>query len=110
MSHSHHDSTHDTSVGFPGPENQVSYTCAHVLEQGRPILRVTHDEDDGAWQFLCGGLHPDAAEGRLVCLGCMVGRDESLRELADLPQGWGADRDTVHDPWERSPNGPSPEE
>jgi hypothetical protein len=110
MSHSHFDSTDGTSASFPGAENQASYTCIHVLEQKLPILRVAHDEDDGAWQFLCGGLHPDTSEGRVVCLGCMVGRDKSLRELADLPQGWGANRDTVHDAWERSPNTLSPEE
>jgi hypothetical protein len=80
-----------------------------VLEGGRPILRVSHDDDDGAWQFLCGDVHEDAAEGRIVWLGCMVDRDPSLQELADVPLGWGADRDTVSAPWERSANKPNPE-
>jgi hypothetical protein len=110
MSHSHPNSNGEAYASFPGPENQASYTCAHVLEQGRPILRVTHDDDDGAWQFLCGGLHASAAEGRVVCLGCTVGGDNSLRELADLPVGWCAHRDSVGGPWERSPSPPSPDE
>jgi hypothetical protein len=50
----------------------LSYSCVHVLEQGRPILRVSHDEDDGAWQFHCGSLH-ETEVGRLVCL-CRYGR------------------------------------
>jgi len=110
MTHRHREANGKTLHAFPGPENQVSYTCAHVLEGGLPILRVSHDEDDGAWQFLCGGLHPDAAEGRIVCLGCMVERDSSLQEVADLPLGWGADRGSVDARWERSANPPSPKE
>ncbi len=109
MSQSHRHADGDAPYGFPGPANQVSYTCAHVLDKGRPILRVSHDDDDGAWQFLCGSLHEDAAEGRIVCLACMVERDPTLQALADLPLGWGADRERADATWQRSANPPRPE-
>ncbi len=110
MTHSHSSDHGVAAHGFAGLENQKSYTCTHVLDSGLPILRVSHDADDGAWQFLCGGLHDDPDEGRLVCVGCMVGRDPSLRELADLPLGWGADRDAADAPWDRSSNSSPGEE
>ena len=51
-------------------------TTRQVLE-GATILLVTHDADDGAWQFLCGTT--DDPEGR-----------RASRAAADLP-------------WEREP-------
>jgi hypothetical protein len=109
MGHLHTTSSDSASWAFPGPDNQAVYSRVHVVDRSMPVLRVTHDEDDESWQFLCGGLHEAASEGRLVCLGCMVARDKGLLELADLPLGWCADRETASDPWERSPNSPSPD-
>ena len=50
----------------------VSYTHLDVykrqiLENGEPILYVSHDEDDGMWQFLCGKAH-ETDEAKLVSL------------------------------------------
>ena len=92
---------------FADVEDTASFTCVHVLD-GSPILRVSHDED-GDWQFLCGELH-DTADGRVVCLACTVVRDQSLIELADLPLGWGADRDDPDLPWTRQRNEAEPDE
>ena len=37
-----------------------------MLEEHKPILYVSHDED-GYWQFLCGGSHKeDAASDWMV--------------------------------------------
>jgi hypothetical protein len=57
-----------------------------VLETGAPVLHVSHDADDGSWQFLCGTTD-DPADARVVGLGRMCDRDASLLELADLPEG-----------------------
>lgn len=89
---------------FVDLENTAAFTCSHILD-GAPILRVTHDEDDGAWQFLCGQMHK-TEDGRVVCLGCMVERDKSLLTLADLPLGWCADRDSTNSNWVREINPP----
>lgn len=34
--------------------DETAITTRQVLRQGLPILLVTHDADDGAWQFLNG--------------------------------------------------------
>ena len=57
------------------------------------------------WRFLCGADH-EAAEGRLVCLGCAVSDDDSLFELSDLPEGWCAFRESVGTPWIREEDPP----
>jgi hypothetical protein len=96
--------SHDTTQPWPfeDPENVASIACSHVLA-GAPILRVTHDDDDGCWQILCGQeTSHETSEARVVCLACMVARDSMLRELPDLPLGWCADRDGAGLPWVRS--------
>lgn len=47
---------------------------------------VTHDQDDGAWQFHARKTAP-ASEGKIVALDEIVFRDPSIVELADLPLG-----------------------
>lgn len=102
---SHGHNLGDLRWPFAGPENVEAICCIHVLDGDRPILRVSHDDDDGMWQLLCGGLHEDS-DARIVCLGCMVKRDTSLVELSNLPLGWGADRDGPDGQWVPSENPP----
>ena len=60
------------------------------------MLLVTHDDDDGAWQFLCGGPHePD--DGRLM-------------QLAGVPRGWRVERDCPDSPWVHEPDPPPPDD
>lgn len=66
-----------------------------------PITFVSHDADDGAWQFL-GDSMSDSG-GVLVCLHHPIDRDRSLVELADLPLGWYAERNSIGEPWIRRP-------
>jgi hypothetical protein len=93
----------DGSWPFQDPENVTALTTIHVLERQFPVLLVTHDEDDGTWQILCGTTN-NPKEGRIVCLGCLVRRDPSLKALADLPLGWTAWRDSLTAPWQRERN------
>ena len=37
---------------FSDAPNTACFTCCHVLEENKPILYVSYDED-GYWQFLC---------------------------------------------------------
>ena len=87
---------------FLDPQNVAAITCKHIL-QGAPVLRVTHDEDDGAWQLLCGAPH-EQDDAKIVCLGCMVKRDPSLLSLSELPLGWCADRNEARSDWIKSRN------
>lgn len=76
-------------------------TTAHVLA-GAPILLVSHDADDGGWQFLCGTTDKPE-DGRIVHLAEIVAADPSLADVADLPLGWLAHRDRVGGAWLREP-------
>jgi hypothetical protein len=94
---------------FADSPDVTTITTSKVLEEGHPILLVTHDEDDGMWQFLCGTTN-DPKDGRVVCLDCVFERDPSITELADLPLGWRAYRSSPETPWERCENPPSSDE
>lgn len=87
---------------FEDAPNTAALTTRSVLEDGAPILLVTHDLEDGGWQFI-GGPTADSAEGRIVGLGNICARDGSLLELADLPEGWRAWRAHADAPWQRGP-------
>lgn len=76
-------------------------TTAAVLA-GAPILMVTHDEDDGGWQFLCGTTN-EPADGRIVHLEEIVARDPTVAAVADLPLGWLAFRSAIGEEWNREP-------
>ena len=88
---------------FADPPNVTTITTRRVLDDGHPILLVTHDSDDGGWQFLCRTTN-DPKDGRIVGLDCMLERDPSIAELADLPLGWRAWREIPSDPWIRELN------
>ncbi len=88
---------------FPDPPNVATFTMRQVIHEGQPILLVTHDADDGAWQFLTGEP-PKVSDALIVCLREMVKRDPSLTELADLPAGWRAWRESAEAAWQREPD------
>lgn len=48
--------------------------------------------------------HP---EPLMVCLSLPVDRDSSVRQLADLPPGWIAWRESVDSPWIRQQHDPA---
>jgi hypothetical protein len=67
---------------------------------GAPIMMVSHDADDGGWQFLCGTTN-DPVEGRIVHLEEIVAIDPTVTEVADLPLGWVAFRSSIGGEWTR---------
>ena len=86
---------------FADSVDTATIVCGHVFENA-PILYVAHELHDGCWQFLCGETDHDPDSARVVCLGCMVVKDNSLMSLSDLPLGWAADRYVVGGPWSRA--------
>ena len=102
MSKAHSHSFGPDAWPFDDPTNVTAVTTVHVLEGRLPVLLVTHDEDDGMWQVLCGTTN-EPKDGRIVCLGCMYLRDSTLGEIADLPRGWRAWRASATSPWQREP-------
>lgn len=85
---------------FADPEDLGVFTLKRAIRGESPILHVSHDEDDGGWQFLDGAAVA-VEDAALVCLREMVRLDPSLLELADLPVGWSATRSSPSGPWER---------
>ena len=77
----------------------VAYLCPHVFTETRPVLLVAREAGD--WQFLCG--HDDHGDDdcHVVGVGHLIDRDRSLDELADLPEGFEAARESVGSPWIR---------
>jgi hypothetical protein len=86
---------------FPDPQGRKVYTTRFVLEEGRPILAVSHDPD-GEWEFLCATTD-DPKDARQVSLAFILDLDSSLAEVGDLPVGWRALRDSADAPWIQSP-------
>jgi hypothetical protein len=84
---------------FEDAQNTAVITTWPVLDGREPILLVTHDEDDGGWQFLGGTV--DEASAAVVGLGKIVARDPSVAELHDLPLGWRAWRPDARSAWRR---------
>jgi len=84
---------------FDDPPNVAVLTTYHILE-GSPILYISHDEDDGGWQFHTGKIVSEA-DAKVVSLKRIVHLDSSVIELADLPLGWIATRSKIGDIWQR---------
>ena len=83
---------------FEQPENTACFSCRHVIKGGEPILYVTHDADDGGWQFLCGGDHTED-DAMIVGMGEVVKMDPSVNELHKIPEGVGATRERRGGTW-----------
>jgi hypothetical protein len=88
---------------FSDPPNLVSITTRKIVDGEHYIGFVSHDEDDGCWQFLSSqNEHFDPADAMLVGLSTIVSIDSSVNELADLPLGWSASRNGKSGAWVRS--------
>ena len=88
----------DNDFPFADEPDMATIVCSHVLSGERPILYVSHDEDDGMWQFLCGEEHTED-EARIVSLMSAFELDKSVGILSDMPCGCYAERKTIDDNW-----------
>ena len=85
---------------FKEADNTAVFTTKYVIREGKPITYVTHEVEDGAWQFLSSDEFENFAEViMIVGLGEIVALDPSLLDLADMPVGYYAIRETVNDKW-----------
>ena len=89
---------------FDQARNCAVLTVRGIAFDGAPVLHVVHDAEDHGWQFLTLD-DADPAEAAVVSLGSMVARDPSLLELADLPPGWRAWRESARHAWRRESSG-----
>jgi len=76
-------------------------TCAHVLDDDRPILLVSR-ELDGEVLAVCGGEDDSPSTTRDIPLEKLLGYDASLTPLASMEDGWVAMRESSDADWVRS--------
>ena len=84
---------------FSDPPHAGVYLSKTVDNGTEPVTYVSHDAEDGAWQFLGDSMSEPG--GVISCFHHPIDRDPSLAELADLPLGWYAERGKVGEPWVR---------
>ena len=85
---------------FDQERNVATVTTKQVMQENYPILSVVHYSDDHSWAFLCGTTN-ESEDLMLVGMGEVVDLDKSLIEIADLPPGWCADRESVGGEWHK---------
>jgi hypothetical protein len=88
---------------FMDPPNVAVITTREIVEGRSWIAHVSHDMDDGAWQFIGVNGPGSEEEARVVSLSAMIRLDPTITELADLPLGWRAWRETETGRWNRKP-------
>ncbi|MEM6425590.1 MAG: hypothetical protein AAGF66_18945 [Cyanobacteria bacterium P01_H01_bin.119] len=85
---------------FTDPKNVAVFSTRSVVSNEKPILYVSHDLDDGAWQFHSGKSATED-EPKIISLERIVIIDPSVKTLADLPLGWVATRRDKRSAWQR---------
>lgn len=91
-----------TDWPFADPPDVAVFTTRAIVEEGAWIAHVSHDDEDGAWQF--HGANPgsaDMAEARIVSLRSLVERDPAVSDILDLRPGGRASRAAPGSPWVR---------
>lgn len=96
------DITSETDWPFEDPPNLAVISLRSICSRQKPILLVTHDEEDGFWQFLDGD-DPVEADAVVIALHRVLSLDPTIAELADLPLGWHAWRQDATSDWQRVP-------
>jgi hypothetical protein len=89
-----------TTRRFKEADNTAVFTTQFVVNDKKDITYVTHEKEDGAWQFFSNdnfGHFEDVA--MVVGLGEILKIDNTLLELADLPEGFSAQRNFKGDKW-----------
>ncbi|TPI36425.1 hypothetical protein FJ414_16160 [Mesorhizobium sp. B3-1-6] len=92
---------------FSDPPNVAVFVDGGIFRRNDWIAYVSHDDEDGSWQFHnCDPGPVEDGDIMLVGLQEVVKRDESILELADLPEGWHAWRSSKSSPWQRAKSPP----
>jgi hypothetical protein len=83
---------------FEDERRVAVFTTAHVVRAGKPILYVSRDADDGAWQFHSGDL-VSTKDMMMLALEEILEMDPSIASLANLPLGHCATRRNPRSAW-----------
>ena len=97
-----HKDIKDNRIIWPwdqGPKD-AAVTTRQIADQGYPVLRVIHHDDDHGWTFLCGTTQK-TSDMKVVDMIQAVGPDPTLNAIADLEPGYTAYRKAFGAPWIR---------
>ena len=91
---------------FSDPPNVAVIVDRKILSGAAWIAYVSHDADDGTWQFQTSDPGPPhESDAAVVSLRSILALEKSLAELADLPPGWHAWREPGDSQWRRAKTG-----
>jgi len=90
---------------FPDPPHARAFTTKRVAVGEESVTYVTHDLDDGSWQFH-GPSESHPEDICLLCLHHFLDQDPTIVELKDLPRGWIASRNSPAESWIREVHPP----
>jgi hypothetical protein len=85
---------------FDQVPNVAAMTTRQVIEDRLPVLRVAHYAEDDSWAFTCGTTS-ETEDIRIIAMGEAVEIDQTLKEIASLPPGWGASRSVIGGTWSK---------
>lgn len=92
-----------TDWPFSDPPNVAVIANKRIVHDGDWIAYVSHDVEDGAWQFHIGDRNAlNESDAAVVSLRSIVQLDPTIVELADLPLGWEAWRESKDSKWHRA--------
>ena len=83
---------------FNESQNTMVITTAKIIKGQNDILYVSHDIEDGVWQFLDGGTVTEE-DAKIVGLGEIANIDDTVLQIANLPMGSIAYRRSKKDSW-----------
>ena len=90
---------------FEDSLNTAVFTTKFVVKDKKEITYITHETEDGAWQFFSNDNFDDFEEvSMILSLDEIINLDKTVLEIADLPLGYIASRETVKDKWKISKN------
>ena len=95
-----------TAWKFHDAPNTACFTTTEVLS-GAPVLHVYHDYE-GDWQFHVPPGATASSSVKVVSLAYMIGTNDLLADLHDLPCGWSAQWSAGAGYWVRSKDHPFP--
>jgi hypothetical protein len=93
-----------TKWNFMEPPNEAVIADRKIIDGNDWIAYVSHDAADGGWQFHNSEMGPvTEADAAVVSLRNIVELDPSIIEIANLPRGWHAWRESRGASWRRAP-------
>jgi|SaaInlStandDraft_1057018.scaffolds.fasta_scaffold458815_1 hypothetical protein len=86
---------------FPFKEkaDTACFSCKHVVHEHKPILLVSHEVEDEAWQFMCGNEGHEEKDAVIVKLDLIYNYDTSIGRIADMPLGLFGVRANLKSEW-----------